>query len=450
MPFLSSFVKATVTALLARQAFAVPLKVDPIPGDYVVTVNNTINATAIHNPVSPVAKDSPPSALPLSFVNNIGGTMNAYLAGTDGDGAAFFLQADGTPYYPPNPAAGIPPTTIDANIAIPLDPSKYGSVTVKLPNYLSSGRIYFAMGTMSFAVNNGPTGPVIVAPSFTNPSDPNADVQYGFVEFTWSEEQGIFSNLSYVDFVGLVISQVVQTYDASTSTTNTCTVEGLPYGAVDTICNALAAQGQTDGQAWAQSCQTDSSGTNLRVLAPLHLVEVDQSALSGYYDSYIDQVWEKYTSEQLVITAGDRGNFTGQVDSSSGLMVFDQGGSYQKPVLGDILGCNSGPFSNPTGDDAEAEAAKAIVARFCAAFDRSTLLLDGGNYNPDGVPVSEYYPTDGTPTNHYARIVHATETDGKGYAFSYDDVAPGGVDAVSGQCSGPDPQALTFTVGGAS
>lgn len=431
-----------VAAMLASTSLAFPLQVNPIPNDFVVTVNNTINATTLHNPSKPVAQNAPPSPLPLTFANNFGdGQINAYLTGTDGDGAAFFLQSNGQPYYPSNPAAGIPPTTITADIAIPLN-GQGQSVTVNLPNYVSSGRIYFSVGTMSFAVNNGDQGPVIVAPSFTNPTDPNADVNYGFVEFTWSETAGIYSNLSYVDFVGLVIAQIL-----STANSGTCKVEGLPANAVETICSGLSAQSAKDGQAWDQSCQKDSSGNDIRVLAPLHLIEIDSSALNGYYDPYIDKVWEYYTNNELEITAGDIGNFTGKVDSS-GQLTFNEGGSYSKPVLADILGCNSGPFANPAGLPA---ANQAIVPRLCAAFVRSTLLLTNGNVQPDGITdPSQYYPTDGTPTDHYARLVHDAETDGKGYAFAYDDVHPDNAEDVSGLCNAPDPTGITFTVGGSS
>lgn len=444
MPFFSKYI-AAVAAVLVSTSFAAPLTVNPIPNDYIITVNNTINGTTIHNAAQPVASNAPPSPLPLTFTNNVGGgQVNAYLTGTDGDGAAFFLQANGQPYYPPNPAAGIPPTTITADIAIPLS-GQGQSVTVNLPNYVSSGRIYFSVGTMSFAVNNGPSGPVVVAPSFTNPTDPSADTNYGFVEFTWSETAGIYSNLSYVDFVGLVISQIM-----STATSGTCQVKGLPSDAVSTLCSGLSAQAAKDGQAWDQACQKDSSGNPIRVLAPLHLTELDSSALQGYYDPYVDQVWSHYQSNTLEITAGDIGNFTGTVDSS-GNLNFNEGGSFQKPVLADILGCNSGPFANPSGTDPSTTARKAIVARLCAAFDRSTLLLNGGNISPDGITdPSQYYPTDGTPTNHYARLVHAAEVDGKGYAFAYDDVTPDGAPDVSGLCQATDPTGITFGVGGAS
>ncbi len=50
--------------------------------------------------------------------------------------------------------------------------------------------------------------------------------------------------------------------------------------------------------------------------------------------------------------------------------------------------------------------------------------------------------------NHYARILHETNLDGRGYAFPYDDVTPDGGDDVSGFVSDPTPSLFLVTVGG--
>lgn len=446
---------AAVTMAFMGQALAVPaaqqspepfMRVMAQPNNFVVTKNNTINSTSVHDNHKATANVSPSNPLPLTFTNNYNGPASqngdsnvyAYVTGLDGDGAAFFLLANGQPYYPPNPPPNQPPAALSQDVSIPLS-GKGGSVTVNLPNYISSGRIYYSVGKMTFAANNGPNGAVIVAPSFSNPSDPSIDVNYGFTEFTWNSQE-IYSNLSYVDFVGLVVSQTLE------GSGGTCNVRGLPANAVSTICNGLAAQGAKDGQAWAKSCQSDNNGNVLRVLAPLHLVEVSQGALSGYYDNYINQVWSQYTNNDLTITGDSLGTYTGRVDSGSGLLTID-GVTFAKPVLEDILGCNSGPFSNPGGGtDPVTKLKQVVVPRLCAAFYRSTLLLSGGNQQPDGVSVSSFYP-DNVPTMWYAKLIHQVEID-RGYAFSYDDVTPNGAADQSGACVDGAPTHITFTVGG--
>jgi hypothetical protein len=52
------------------------------------------------------------------------------------------------------------------------------------------------------------------------------------------------------------------------------------------------------------------------------------------------------------------------------------------------------------------------------------------------------------PTNHYARIVHENNIDGKGYAFAYDDVQPDGGEDQSGKVNDRAPKVFTIIVGG--
>ena len=85
----------------------------------------------------------------------------------------------------------------------------------------------------------------------------------------------------------------------------------------------------------------------------------------------------------------------------------------------------------------------AILPRLAAAFNRSTLLTDSDQ--PDGENPADYYTN--AITNHYARIVHATAIDGRGYAFPSDDVAPSGGAGQSGAVSDPALALLTVTLG---
>lgn len=51
-------------------------------------------------------------------------------------------------------------------------------------------------------------------------------------------------------------------------------------------------------------------------------------------------------------------------------------------------------------------------------------------------------------TNHYSRIVHSVNVEGRGYAFPFDDVAPnGGVDQSGAVWDGA-PGVLTVGIGG--
>ena len=62
-----------------------------------------------------------------------------------------------------------------------------------------------------------------------------------------------------------------------------------------------------------------------------------------------------------------------------------------------------------------------------------------------GLNSPSYYTS--SPNNHYSRIVHKYETDGVGYAFSYDDVNPADQNEA-GVVSGTNPTLLEVALGG--
>jgi hypothetical protein len=220
------------------------------------------------------------------------------------------------------------------------------------------------------------------------------------------------------------------------SSGNQQSAAGLPAGGLDTVCAGLAAQAVADGNPWTDLVVT-SGGQNLRALSPAQGVAVNSSFLSGYFDGYVSQVWAKYAASTLTVdTQASYGTVTGQV--SGGLLTFSGVGSFAQPATADIFSCDSGPFS-PAGLSAEM---LAIVPRLAAAFNRSTLLIDADQ--PDGENPADYYTN--PVTNHYARIVHATTVDGRGYAFPYDDVSPPGGADQSGAVSSGSPAQLAITL----
>ena len=220
---------------------------------------------------------------------------------------------------------------------------------------------------------------------------------------------------------------------------NTQHVAGLPANGLDTICSGLAAQQASDNAGWGSLIVRAPNGSNLRALSPTQGITINNNLFSGYYDNYVNQVWNKYTSQPLAIdTQVSFGVVNGQVDPSTGLMNFSGSASYGKPSASDIFSCSTGPFVNNGVIEQGA-----ITARFSAAFNRSTLLID--ETQPSGSP-SSYYQI--SPTNHYARIVHAANIGGVGYAFPYDDVTPNGGDNQSGSVFSGNPQLLTVAVGG--
>ncbi|KAL9081089.1 MAG: hypothetical protein Q9157_000294 [Trypethelium eluteriae] len=431
----STLLFGTLAGLIGH-ALAAPLIVSPgTASDVVITQENTVNTTEA---VSNSTGSSPTQQLKINMVNNFAGSVNAYVTGLDSNDQLVVLQTDGTWLYPNANGASVP-QPITGNIALPLG-GQGSTTTITLPDYISSGRIWFAANgdLQFFVVESGTGGSSLVEPSSANPHDPSAAVNWGFVELTNTEDDGLFANISYVDFVGLPLGMSLSGGGGLQ------TAQGLPANAVSSICNDLKAQADSDGQPWDQLCVTDVNGNPLRVIAPSDYSSVNSDAFSNYWTDYINQVWQKYSSQPLTIntqvSAGDV-----QCTVSDGLLNCNgDNRGYAQPIASDIWGCNSGPFAIEAGDN---DVHRAVVPRLCAAFDRSTLLLAGGNTQP-GLGSSAYYTV--SPTNFYSKFIHQYELDGRGYAFPYDDVNPDGASNASGELSDGTPSSLTVTVGGPS
>ena len=356
-------------------------------------------------------------------------TVYAYVTGQalDNNNALFLLQADGKTYYFPTSPSSTG-SALSQDCAIPLGAP--GNTTIVTVPHLAGSRIWFSVdGTLTFLLN---PGPALVEPSVTNPSDPNINLSWDFCEFTFNAAE-LFVNISYVDFVCLPISLTL------TNTSNaTHYVSGMASDGLDTVCQGLSAQTASDGAGWSSLIVPNPAGGNLRALSPNNGITLNPSLFNNYYQDYVNQVWSTYASRPLSIdTQASWGTVPGQVDSSSHL-DFGNGLNFTQPSAANIFSCSSGPFA--VGSNIELGA---LIARLAAAFNRSTLLI--GSVEPTATP-NQYYQNG--ITNHYARIVHAANLDGIGYAFPYDDVTPTNGVNQSGAVQDSSPRLLTVAVGG--
>lgn len=348
----------------------------------------------------------------------------AYITGQaiDNGNKVCFIKADGrTPFFPSSPSqVG---SAVPEDCAIRLGP-KGSTIEVTIP-HIAGGRIWFSLDEqLTFLLN---PGPAIAEPSVTNPADPNIDISWGFCEFTFTKDQ-LYANISYVDFVSLPISMTLTPANGDVQA-----VAGLQEDGLNQV--VLGLRELSDESDWSKLIY-ESNGKPLRVLSPNNARVMNGGGMfQGYYDEYVDAVWEKYSSEVLSVdTQAQWGTLEGWVVDSK--LVFDGHGSFSKPSTGDIFSCSTGPFADNKA------AMGPLTARISAALNRSTLLSNA--YQPNNEHVADFY-TEGV-TNHYARLVHEANIDGRGYAFPYDDVpAPGDVDQ-SGFVTG-SPQSFTVSIG---
>ena len=355
----------------------------------------------------------------------------AYVTGRalDKNNALFLLHRDGTTgYFPSSPRLIGSPLVEDCAIHL----GAPGETKTVIIPHLAGARIYFSVdGKLTFMLN---PGPALVEPSVTNPTDPNISINWGFAEFTYNDNE-VYANISYVDFVSLPISLTL-----TTGSRQTQHVSGMPANGLDLVCDKLQAQDNLDHAGWSRLIvKQPNSDKNLRALSPNIGIMTDNALFRGYYQPYVDAVWSKYSTDILNINtqSGVWGIVTGQVRKDG---VLDMGGAthlFTQPSAADIFSCSTGPFA-----EMRSPARGTIIARLAAAFHRSTLLHD--HLVPDDPP--PFYAEN--ITNHYARIVHEVNQDGRGYAFPYDDVTATGGRDDSGAVHDNDPRLLTVEVGG--
>jgi hypothetical protein len=406
----------------------------PTPTPANVTSNNEKRAAvqAQGQEQQQVLAEAMPGTLQLALQNKTNsGNVYAYITGLalERNNTPIFVQADGNSiYYPVAPNDIQQP--LQADVAIPLG-APGNTVNVNIPK-IAGGRIWFSIDAkLTFLLN---PGPAVVEPSVTNSSDPNININWTFCEFTYNNAQ-LFANISYVDFVSVPVA-----LSLTNAQGNTQTVPGMGPDGFQTVVNELRAQAQRDGRPWDKLIY-EHNGQPLRVLSPNNLLVENASAWDGYWNAYTDAVWNKYRNEDMTInTQAAAGNITGRVHGDE--LQLGEAGSFSPPSARDIFTCSTGPFA--TGSN---QARNAVIPRLAAAYNRSILLSTPGNQFPNGSNPNEYYK-DLETTNHYSRIVHQVQKDGRGYAFPYDDVVPDGGSDVAGTLFDGSPRLFTIAVGG--
>ncbi|KAI1165840.1 hypothetical protein F5B18DRAFT_668742 [Nemania serpens] len=367
--------------------------------------------------------------------------------------AVVVWSADGSTTYfmpPINTPQGVSITAPAPNLRWSVTPV---GTSFNTPGTINSGRIYIADGSLNFYSS---ADRKIVQPDPHNPSDIASQEIWGFIELTHGKDssngnEDMTVNLSFVDWVSLPLGMNVTFEDGGSQ--KSVHIPGLKPDGLTKVCDSLS----SIGSFWPRLCLRGSDKTPLRVMSPEKYISLhpDDKDAVNYYEPYISQVWDKYKDADLRInthTAGPNSNVkvddgqivTCRVGRSDNILHCDNGaGDFNRPVSRDIYGCNSGPFANPSQGAAESWSRARLRPRLCAAFVRSTLHLDAVQPSHN-VTSNQYYKQ--PITNHYSRVVHENLIEGKGYAFSYDDVNPGSTENSAGLVSMTKPVQLDIFI----
>ncbi|MFE6645915.1 beta-1,3-glucanase family protein [Nocardioides sp. NPDC057772] len=327
------------------------------------------------------------AAIRLRFVNRTGAYDNAsihfYVVGTN---LATGEQSRVTPE-----GSLVPVSLADngadgyADYAIPFASS--GDTLSQIPADMS-GRIYFSLGEkLKFKVNEGNA---LAYPAAWVESDPSYGVLHDCVEFTYKSGR-IYCNTTMVDMFSVPLSIALTGEQSPTTGT-------LVEGGRAKIFSAVSASPDFS------SLVVDDR----RIIAPGHGLDAGTFSTT-FFDSYIDQVWSKYTGEPLVVRANNA-TFTGRVTGDR--FVFDGGvQAFSRPSTRDVLFCDgalAAPNDGITGP---------VAAVLGAGFNRTTLLASADQPTGDA---GGFYQ--GAPVHAYSKAMHDNTVDRKAYGFAFDDV----------------------------
>ncbi|MGC4790639.1 glycoside hydrolase family 64 protein [Micromonospora sp. DT178] len=341
-----------------------------------------------------------PALLPVTVTNSTGRgeAVHLYVIGVQlSSGRLGYVNQGGT--FVPWSGGQLPPSPApDASIP---GPGNGGSTTIRFPRGFS-GRVYFSFGEkLKFFLT--PDG--LVQPAPWAAGDANRDILFDWSEFTYNDA-GLWLNSSQVDMFAVPHAVTVTGATGVTKRTGDVVAGGR---------NAII-EGVRSQPGWANTVYTRSDGTVLRVLAPGKAAGAGLFSAT-YLDSYIASAWNAYTTRTLtVVPFADQPNTRYFGRTSGNVMTFTNSAgqrvaSFNRPSSASVWGCDG---DLPAPND---PVVGPISRTLCAALNRGTL---GTIDTQPSTNAAEFYRNN--PTNHYARVIHANMTDGKAYAFAFDDV----------------------------
>ncbi|MGB3181014.1 MAG: beta-1,3-glucanase family protein [Cyclobacteriaceae bacterium] len=270
-----------------------------------------------------------------------------------------------------------------------------------------------------FGYNGDPQG--YAAPNLQNETDPNQGIKFELVELTYNDF-GLWCNTSRVDSYQYPMG-----------------LEVWGNGFYKKI-GELKTHQQILSD-WQNQAPSEFQGLLDQQEGMIHFPTKTSVFPTNFMQGYIDAIWNKYSSDELVFNSGQAGVWRGRVQGSQ--FVFTRDGDGQVAVIPgkpNTLEAMEGSGVLATGGQWDL----VVQAQFVAAITRHAIDLSApsGTYQDFG-DVSRYYQT--WPYNWYAKFLHQTSisNDGLTYAFAYDDVFD-----RSATIHTPGPNNIRITVGG--
>jgi len=339
--------------------------------------------------------------------------------------------------------------TINGNTG-PGQNSKYAACFTRLSNipnrtftlpYIAGCRVYIARGQQLyfyfFGASGAPSG--YTAPNPQSPTDPNSGILYETIELT-NNGGGFFGNTTRVDAFAYPMGLELygNGYYKKTGELKTAADIVAAYKANVPTEFQGTVNNSTGVISFPSKTPAFYDGTNGTTAGPY----------GNYFKSYIDAIWAKYKSEDLVFYAGNAGVFKGRVGTDDRLVVVGQSGAFtgrtgivsRRPTTQEAFE-GKGVLASGVGD---VTVDLVVQAQLTAAINRHVVNTTTANVGQQNwYDVSKYYQT--APYNYYARFWHlpGISVDNLSYGFAYDDVAD-----QSATLQTPQPTKVVATFGG--
>ncbi|SFD87604.1 Por secretion system C-terminal sorting domain-containing protein [Chitinophaga sp. CF118] len=278
-----------------------------------------------------------------------------------------------------------------------------------------------------FGASGAPSG--YAAPNLANPTDPNQGIRFETIELT-NASNGLWVNTTRVDSYQFPMG--LEVWGNS----------GFYQKVGELISHSqILSQWQSTAPAEFAGCYDATNGI---IKFPSKTPAFQSGgAQANYFGSYIDAIWSKYSSGNLIFNAGDAGTWSGRVSGN----VF----TFTRTSDGAVGTISNKPTNIEVMEGSGVMAAggqwdKVVQAQICAAINRHAINLTlGTGVTQDFSTASGYYQTG--PYNWYCKFWHRSDIsyNSQTYAFCYDDVFN-----QSSTINAPSPVRATVTIGGFS
>ncbi len=312
---------------------------------------------------------------------------------------------------------------------------KYANCFYKLsdiPNHevllspIQGCRMFIAAEEQLYLYFFGSTGAQVgyASPSHSNPTDPSKDIIYEIIELTYNE-YGFWGNTSRVDSYNYSMGMELTNSNSETIQT------GELLSQSDIVTQFLASV-----PVEFQDCYDTHTG---QIFQPTKTEAFADGTIGtmpipgpykDYMKPYIDEIWDKFKTEDLIFNHPEIGTWSGRVNGSDHFEFTCIGGpagfigemgiipgrpSTQEAFEGKGV-LDYAYQSNPRFD-------LIMQSQICAALTRHVIETDEpmGTVQSWGDPTAYYLQS---PCNHYAKFWHqqGIRVDQLAYGFAYDDV----------------------------